>query len=211
MLSINELIIDFCNTAKNIDELLTKNKNIPNRVMGYGSARIVYELDNNKVLKVAHNDAGVAQNSVEINCNLLENYKELITNIYSYDIDNKWVEVETAIDAKISDFIELVGVEHEDFRRYLSYCSSKFRNERSPYKLEDSHINKLNNNIFVQNVVKFMERIDAMAGDFGALHSWGVVERNGHKQLVLIDYGVTYDVYWTHYDNRKCFRPTKLL
>jgi len=58
---------------------------------------------------------------------------------------------------------------------------------------------RLDENEFVGAIAEFMENIDAPAGDFGRLNSYGIVERGGQDDIVLIDFGLTNDVYQTYY------------
>ena len=58
---------------------------------------------------------------------------------------------------------------------------------------------RLDENEFVSAIVDFMANIDAPAGDFGRLNSYGIVQRGGQDDIVLIDFGLTNDVYQTYY------------
>ena len=58
---------------------------------------------------------------------------------------------------------------------------------------------RLDENEFVSAIQDFMANIDAPAGDFGRLNSYGIVQRNGQDDIVLIDFGLTNDVYQTYY------------
>jgi hypothetical protein len=48
---------------------------------------------------------------------------------------------------------------------------------------------KMDDDDFVGTLVAFMFNNGLAAGDLGRISSWGLVNRNGHEQVVLTDYG----------------------
>jgi hypothetical protein len=64
-----------------------------------GSSRIVYIVDDEKVLKLAKNKKGIAQNEVEIRLGT-EPYYTCFANVYEYDENALWVEMEYCQKAK---------------------------------------------------------------------------------------------------------------
>lgn len=53
---------------------------------------------------------------------------------------------------------------------------------------------------FLQAIQDFSHTANIEIGDFGRLNSYGIVKRNGQDVLVITDYGLTKDIYSTHYD-----------
>jgi len=67
------------------------------RPIGRGSSRVVYRVDNNKVLKLAKNKKGIAQNETEIHWSGDAVLGEILAQIFDYDRENSlWVEMELA-------------------------------------------------------------------------------------------------------------------
>ena len=66
-----------------------------------GSSRIVYLIDDDKVLKLAKNQKGIAQNNVEISLGN-ERYYTCFADVYDYDNDGLWLEMEFCRKAKKS-------------------------------------------------------------------------------------------------------------
>ena len=50
-----------------------------------GSSRIVYKIDDEKVLKLAKNDKGIAQNEVEIEYGQYPDIDDVVAKIFDYD------------------------------------------------------------------------------------------------------------------------------
>ena len=92
------------------------------RKIGSGSSRITYAVDDEKVLKLAKNKKGVAQNNVE-NQKWLSSYG-LFAEVYEYDDDGLWLEMQLARKAKVSDFKRLTGYGFDVFCAYVDYVHS---------------------------------------------------------------------------------------
>lgn len=67
------------------------------------------------------------------------------------------------------------------------------------FHLEDELLARLNGDEFIQDLREFVAGTDALAADLGVISSYGFVHREGSDSLVLIDYGITQDIYATHY------------
>lgn len=59
--------------------------------LGKGSSRIVYLLSAKKVLKIALNVKGIAQNEAEIDIYTNPKTKAIIAKIFDYDVDYKYI------------------------------------------------------------------------------------------------------------------------
>ena len=166
--------------------------------IGSGSSRSVYRVDETKVLKLAKNKKGIAQNRVEIEWGRDRYFGDLLANVFEYDEENSfWVEMELAVKAKKSDFKNLWGVDFTNMGLYLKNWHSINNGGREAFRVEDEE--SFIESTEVQKTVEFMHSTDAPAGDFGRISSWGVVERNGENDLVLIDFGLTGEVYNSYY------------
>lgn len=54
-------------------------------------------------------------------------------------------------------------------------------------------------NEFIYDIFTFMGGYDIQVGDLMKLNSYGLVNRNGEDTIVMIDYGVTNDVWDDYY------------
>lgn len=103
--------------------------------IGNGSSRIVFRVDDNKVLKLAKNRKGRAQNEAECeNCN--DYYAgDMFAKVFEYDQTNfTYIIAEEARPPKSSDFQTCLGVTYQEFcriclgsEREYSYGPKKMR------------------------------------------------------------------------------------
>lgn len=179
--------------------------------IGSGSSRTVYAVDDEKVLKVAKNKKGIAQNEVEGEYNL-QNYG-CFAKIYDGSDDYIYLEMQAARRAKSSDFKRLTGYDFEVMCAWIDYVHSWYarparygfgRNTQydNIFKSEEFEEGLENYNLFscLQNYL--CDYCPETTGDLKRLSSWGVVKENGEESLVLIDFGLNDEV-WDEYYSRK--------
>jgi len=164
-----------------------------------GSSRIVYMIDNTKVLKLAKNQKGLAQNEVEIQWGQDSYFGSILAHTFMYHPDDLWVEMELARKVTKKDFLRLTECSIEDMDMYLRNTYDINHGKRPIFTMDPQLKEALDENEFVSEIVDFMLNIDAPAGDFGRLSSYGIVQRGGQDDIVLIDFGLTNDVYQTYY------------
>ena len=164
-----------------------------------GSARIVYIVDDTKVLKLAKNVKGVAQCATEIQWGNDSYYGDILASTIDYHPDDLWVEMELARKVKKSDFQRLEGISFDEFAKYLQNFYFENNGRRGFYEFTDETKEILNNNDFTQTICSFMSDSDSPAGDFMRLNSYGLVNRNGEEIIVIIDFGLTQSIYDEYY------------
>jgi hypothetical protein len=164
-----------------------------------GSARIVYMIDDTKVLKLAKNQKGIAQNEVEIQWGQDSYFGPILAHTFMYHPDDLWVEMELARKVSKKDFVRINGCTIDELNAYLRNFKEINRGKRPIFTMDPEVKARLDENEFIGSIAEFMENIDALAGDFGRLNSYGLVQRNGQDDIVLIDFGLTNDVYQTYY------------
>lgn len=164
-----------------------------------GSSRIVYMIDNTKVLKLAKNQKGLAQNEVEIQWGQDSYFGSILAHTFMYHPDDLWVEMELARKVTKKDFQRLTECNIEEMDMYLRNFYEINHGKRPIFTMDPAVKERLDENEFVQAIQDFMANVDAPAGDFGRLSSYGIVQRNGQDDIVLIDFGLTNDVYQTYY------------
>lgn len=170
------------------------------RPIGKGSSRVVYRVDENKVLKLAKNKKGIAQNQAEIDWYDDSYYEDILAKVFDFDAENSlWVEMELARRAKQNDFKRLWGIDFDDLYTYLKNKYQQNNGKRTYFYIEPEKLKQLDNNENVNLLVSFMLDSDSVDGDFSRLNSWGIVQRSEGDTIVLIDFGLTHNVYQSYY------------
>ena len=187
----------FSQRVKYCDEHLKK--------ISSGSARIVYIVDDTKVLKLAKNEKGIAQCEVEIQWGNDSYFGGILANTIDSHPDGLWVEMELARKVKKSDFKTLAGFNFDDLNTYLRNAEQQIKGRRPIFSIDPEIKKSMEQNEFVTELVDLMHSMDAPAGDMTRLNSYGLVKRDGHDTIVLIDFGLTNDVYSDYYDRAKHF------
>ena len=168
-------------------DLLRKRTGLKLDVLGRGSSRLVARISSKVVLKLALNNAGREQNKHEYS--VYEKVKDcsIITRIFYYDPDWEWLICEKA----------LRRAEETDFRVYGSKNLSTFINN-ALYDFDD-HIGKHVDKIAEKSLYTLVHKLGVDSGDLEGTSQWGLVERKGQKYPVLVDYGLSEDIYQEFY------------
>lgn len=167
-------------------------------LIGKGSSRAVYLIDGKKVLKLAMDEKGLAQNKTELELFNNPSTTGLITKIYEASPDNRWLVSELAKPFKNTDeFANLTGIPFDmigtELQRILKGKS------RKKFK-SGEHINTDQiNNPLIGKLVDLVQYQELMWGDLEELSSWG---KTADGRLVLLDYGFTQDVADKHYKKK---------
>lgn len=166
-----------------------------------GSGRIVYKIDEDKVLKLARNKKGIAQNETEV-----DYYEDFATGdifayIYSYDNDFRWTEMELVKKMNPKDFEKIIGIKFDDYSNFIQnqYLKAVKGHKNDIFHIDEEKKEELNENEFVGDIINFIVNFQVPAGDLGHTSSYGIVERNGKEDIVLVDYGLSNDVYECYY------------
>lgn len=192
-------IFAFKNIRSYVEKLRYAEQHL-GRPIGRGSSRVVYRVDDNKVLKLAKNKKGIPQNEAEIEWYGETYYDDILAQVFDYDRENSlWVEMELARRVKPSDFRRLWGINFGDLFTYLKNKYFENKGRRSVFGIDERIKEELDNNEHVGELVSFMYDSDAPDGDLSRLSSWGLVHRNGGDSIVLIDFGLTNNVYQSYY------------
>jgi hypothetical protein len=169
--------------------------------IGAGSARIVFPIDPNSVIKLAKNDKGLAQNNVEID--IYRAFQpDVVAKIFDYDENDVWLRMERATKFNVADFKSFVGISFREFMESLEYWYSKNMSRQTFYNLEKpKNYDVINETVFFQDLINIIGNYNMPIGDIKRPSSWGIVNRNGKKTPVLIDFGLTQDILNQYYLN----------
>lgn len=155
-----------------------------------GSARLVWLIDDDFVLKVAKNKAGLTQNGVEMQGFIQDEYKNLVAEVIRADYENDvWIEMERV--KPLSNY--------KQFKKFLGgYLLSNLNVYFTSHKNGDSYPEVTQKMFaifdeidFVQELYDFWISYDMLIGDLLKSSSWGIVVRDGKDTPVLYDFGLT--------------------
>jgi mRNA-degrading endonuclease RelE of RelBE toxin-antitoxin system len=168
------------------------------RKISSGSSRVVYQVDNEKVLKIAKNKKGLAQNETEADWS--KDAYDVTAKVFETSPDFFWVEMELAKKLIPSRFKQLTKISIQDMQTAMSVLRERMRPIRNlaPAKLTPESEKKLYENEFYLDIERFVADYDMETGDFGRLNSYGEVIRDGEAKVVLVDFGVSQQT-WNDY------------
>lgn len=190
------------------------------KLLAEGSSRVVFDYRDGKVVKIAHNEAGISQNRAEVdiwNIAMKHGCERLFTRIYDHDDNFKWV-----VHSKAQDYMStsnlnkaLLGLYGYDQQEMFSLLSlgkivdsgniESYRSQENPshikYLLGELH------SIFTERdepmlslVTLFVRETEMNTGDLQKFDTWG---RDEITNLPVIrDYGMT-DLVWSKYYSPK--------
>lgn len=161
-------------------------------VISAGSSRIAYILSGTKVLKLALNEKGIAQNETEYMISQKYSDTGLTTKVYDTDSLSYWLISELVRPATSGDFESMLGISFYDFEKLIDGNSDKEFDE-----LEES------SKQFLRNVLDL--KLENRLADVDELNSWG---KTGDGRLVLLDVGADHDVI-SHYYRNSAFNDYK--
>jgi hypothetical protein len=168
-----------------------------------GSSRIVYLIDNDKVLKLAWNKKGIAQNEIESDYSNYNDLSDVIAKVFDSHPDNLWIEMELAKKVTPQIFKQVVGFNFNDYSAAIhNYYHQNNPSKYYSYKMkvDDNLVSQMWEDEFVYDMFQYIGNYDVPVGDLTRLSSYGLVKRNGQDAIVLIDYGLSSDVYSSYYN-----------
>ena len=167
--------------------------------IGAGSARIVFDIDPETSFKLAKNKKGIMQNRVEIDIGT-KGWYSFVAKVYDNDEEGLWLEAEKARKMKPSDFKQITGFDFNEWVYVLQQHYNEMKGKRflGSMLVSDDYDDILESDLFSE-MISFMADFDMSVGDIARISSWGIVSRDGKEQPVLIDYGLTQDVFKDFY------------
>lgn len=160
--------------------------------LGSGSSRTAFVLTPKKVLKIAKNEKGIAQNEAELQVYTDPATMDVAARIHEADVESRWIVADLVRPlTNPVEFERLTGVSWGDFSIDLSSTISKLARERG-FKLRNDAPE------FTKKVVDMAERgaTKLKLADLMVLDHWG---KTPDGRVVLLDYGYTEDVATKHY------------
>lgn len=176
--------------------------------IGKGSARAVYQLDDETVIKLAINQKGIAQNEYEYNT-LTSYYRiDLFPEVYngSDETNYLWIIMQYVLPAKKEDFRNVLNMEFSDvdsFIRGYEYSKSNGYLRDFGWKQMQMIYKKYENNYaateLLNNLNDFGESFEGGIGDLTRIVNWGLTSSDGQPYLVALDAGLSNAIYDDYY------------
>lgn len=164
-----------------------------------GSSRIVYKIDNEKVLKLAKNQKGIAQCEVEIDYSQYRDLDDVVAKIFDSDENNLWNEMELARKVSVGDFIRITGFRFSDYQTVIGNYGVDVNGRGYKRAIKPEIPEAMWENEWTYEILNFIGNYGVPTGDLQRLNSYGIVKRDGQDHIVIIDYGLTSDVYNSYY------------
>jgi len=166
-----------------------------------GSARIVYRIDDEKVLKLARNKKGLAQNEAENSFGGEYLLQDVVADVFESEENGLWVEMELARKVSVGDFKRITGLDFDMFSEGVyTYGDGHYGNKKTIYGGASKEVmDELWENEFAIEIFSYIGSYDVQYADLAKLNSYGVVKRDGQEIVVIIDFGLSQDVFNTHY------------
>ena len=168
---------------------------------GRGSSRVVFQIDDNKVLKLALNNKGIAQNQAED-----DGYLQSIglsPKIFNNDNGYKWLVSEFVLPAKQQDFKECLGIDFEEFCAFIRACFRlRFGVNTYGKRIDEYRYRELvEYNETCATFDDYIGNYNPPMGDLLRIENYGMVKRDNYIDIVLLDSGLTKDI-WDNYYKR---------
>lgn len=165
------------------------------RRIASGSARVIYEIDEYTVLKLAKNAKGIAQNEVEAGIGTDKYFENILAKVLETDERDRWVVMERAKKITKSRFKNLIdGIDIDNFHNYIRKKTE--HDIHYMFTVDDDMEERLNENEFAQDIIELILNYDLHPGDFSRPSSFGEIE----GRLVITDYGLNQQVFKQYYD-----------
>lgn len=187
---------------KNIVKYATSKLGRPKK----GTSRLIYLIDDDKVLKVAFNQVGLRQNRIEGDY-YIKGYYDVVAKVLEESPQDIWIEMERVKPLKNDSLIRryLDGYTLYELRDYLNqHGLADVKNDG-----QDKRFKELRDNEFVNQIEDLKNSYGLLIGDLTKTQSWGMVKRDGKEVPVLFDYGLSeqdFKEYYQRGDVKKQYR-----
>lgn len=167
--------------------------------IGSGSSRTCFQLDDNRILKLALNAKGIAQNSVEGQRDYYLDGLGIRPEIYNEtDFDtNLWIVCEYVLPAKKADFPKVLGLTWDDFVDFIFTSGSQMGRGKGQQRLDwETFANLLENNEQLNAINDYIVNYGVPIGDLTRMANYGLSRNNG---IVILDTGLDDWVFDNYY------------
>jgi len=166
--------------------------------LGEGSSRIVFDMKDGYVLKLAKNEKGLEQNLTDGDWGIQRMYPDLVPELKERDENDDcyWLIVKAGKKITPNRFKELTKMSFKEFGKALTDVELNYNGKR---KLTDGVKQLLDDeDSILSRVSDMMMNFDITAGDLTRISSWGEVD----GKAKILDAGLTKTTFNTHYRKR---------
>jgi len=157
-----------------------------------GSGRYVFGIDEEKVLKLAKNQKGVAQNEQEYDMSNSVPY--IVAKVFDADDNYLWIEMERVNKITIKQFEILTGLNFREFQQAIRHHDLVTVNNKAKFSVPS--YDEMWENEFFMDIADLIGSYDMPSGDLMRINSYGVNKRG---EIKLIDAGLSSDIYDNYY------------
>ena len=199
-------------------------------LIGIGTARKVYKFGD-KVLKIAKDKRGIAQNKEEVKVSKENN--KLFTIVFDVDPKFLWIVAEKAKPCTEKEFRSIYGISYDDFYGFMFCLEMNIKPGTNPRRLLDTLVSKefkvpmidvflswhqykrtgdksLNKYGISNKCGNFLTRCyqykmshpEFVADELATMENVGIVNRDGKISAIIIDSGMSEDVLFQLYDGK---------
>lgn len=200
------------------------------QLIGTGTARKVYKFED-KVLKVAKDKRGIAQNKEEYNVSKENN--KIFTIVFDAAPDFSWILAERAEPCTEQKFKSIYGISYDDFYGFMFCLEMGIKPGTNPRKLLDTLVSKqfkvpmidvfvawhqykrsgdkaLNKYHLSNKCGNFLTRCyqykmshpEFVADELATMENVGIVNRDNKLSAIIIDSGMNEDILFRLYDGK---------
>lgn len=160
------------------------------KLLGEGSSRTAFEIDEKLIIKIAHNDKGIAQNLVEMQPSV---QTDCVIQAVVADGKGKWIIFENSERLTKKDFKKIVGFGFDSFMNALFYAM----NNESDKWSKPREFNEIKKNSLFRCVANLVFENQLLIGDISKASTWGML--NGKP--IIRDAGLDKETYNKFYDD----------
>jgi len=199
----NSINFDQNSTLNDRINKLKNNKKI--RFLGQGSSRTVFAIGSKRVLKLARNATGIAQNRSEVEIFTDPKTKPVVAKIFDFAKDYSWVVAEPIRSiSNRNEFKSISGIEFSWFVSFIRltervgyesailHLKNRYKNSSIFY----AQVEAIENSSFIRGVSSLKENSKSLVMDLKSLGHWGITVG---RRLVNLDYGATDNLYSKFY------------
>lgn len=162
------------------------------KLLGEGSARAAFDVNEKLVLKVAINEKGISQNHIEMDPGM---QTPCTAKVYAADAGGRWILFQATKTITEKRFKELTGM------GFGSYCKAlwvKFDNNSDPHPPND--FEEIENNPFFKCVCELVLKNNLLLGDLteSKISSYGEVD----GEVKVRDFGMSVFLYSEQYKDK---------
>ena len=176
--------------------------------IGNGSSRMVFQIDDEKCLKLAKNAKGIAQNEQESTV-LTDHYKakfSIFPKMYEdvSDMDKfQWIVSEYVLPAKAKDFKVATGYDWKTVQMFIATVCARY-DRNSNQLIDDDTMEQImeydeEHSGFFLELEGYLCDYQMPVGDYLRLANWGMTKRYGEPYMVILDDGLTDDIFKKYY------------